>query len=153
MFLYKSGCYLDSVYKGTFNYITSNFDYSTYKGGDTKISGFALSIAYRKYKNELAPLGLYVGYFLGFGSSSAMVHSSTTDSTVFTKAHAITPKFGYVYGRQNIFFDKVIVDRGFSFDMIGLLLGVFGKNRNQQNSNTGSAIADPIVSFEKQIKT
>ncbi len=123
----------------------------------TKISGFGMDFQYRIFKDGLAPFGKYAGYYIGAnfmkGQSPdsiyvdaaylALTGSLRSGNVTFKDVPFKTLSLGYVYGKQNVIKDLFILDRGFSIDVVGLMVALIKSDYTDYSSSSyGSDAVD-----------
>jgi hypothetical protein len=116
-----------------------------YKGFISDVNAFGAKFGYKVFQNNLAPMGKYIAYYLGLTSSSALIPSEIFPKTTTKRKGVVVPHLSFAYGRQRVFFDKIIYDRAISFDVLNFIqhsLSVL--NAGGENSVENSAIGSEV---------
>ncbi len=132
----KTGCWISPIQDSyetqtPFGYSSVNYSTPNYFA---KMSGFGFDAGIKWYKNNLAPIGRYSGYRLGLNFYSGKApkvdslkagtynpwsyYYETTAALSDQKFHSTNLRLIYMWGKQSIIKDKILLDICLDWDLI-----------------------------------
>ncbi|MBI4946593.1 MAG: hypothetical protein HY840_09350 [Bacteroidetes bacterium] len=119
----KSACWVDGTSISVYDpYNAYGYNYIEVPSSIVPLSCVGFTAGMKKYKNELAPIGSYLGYKFGInfwsGQAPFIAQNGKLGENKFSKKNI---RFIYAVGRQVVIADKFLFDTSLDWDILSSL--------------------------------